>query len=83
MAKLVEVGYYEPLGTWTIKLSQLENVYEGDFIIESDEWRVRNYSTSLVLILANGTEIGRATLEFTAPFVRIVDYSVDLDSALD
>ena len=83
MAKLVEVGYYEPLGTWTIKLSHFENLCEGDFIIESDEWRVRNYSTSLVLTLANGTEIGRATLEFTAPFVRIVDYTADLDSVLD
>jgi len=83
LAKLVEVGYYEPLGTWTIKLSQFENHCEGDFIIESDERRVRNYSTSLVLTLANGTEIGRATLEFTAPFVRIVDYTADLDSVLD
>ena len=76
LAKLIEVGYYEPLGTWTIKIGQLEDK-DTTKQVEIEEWKVRNYSTSLVLTLLNGTEIGRATLEFTAPFERFVDYSID------
>jgi len=45
--------------------------------VRKEEWKYRNYSTSLVLTLTDGTEIGRATLEFTAPFVRFIDFSID------
>ena len=77
LAKLVEVGYYEPLGVWTIKLGQFEDNSDCDLLVEIEEWKVRNYSTSLVLTIQNSTEIGRATLEFTAPFLKVVEYSID------
>ena len=77
LAKLVEVGFYEPLATWTIQLSQFENQQDCDLKFQIEEWKVRNYSTSLALTLANGTEIGRATLEFTAPFIKNIQYTVN------
>lgn len=76
LAKLIEVGYYEPLGTWTISIGQFEDKDTIKFV-RKEEWKYRNYSTSLVLTLTDGTEIGRATLEFTAPFVRFIDFSID------
>ena len=77
LAKLVEVGFYEPLATWTIQLGQFENQQDCDLQFKIEEWKVRNYSTSLALTLANGAEIGRATLEFTAPFIKNIQYTVN------
>ena len=71
LSKIVEIGYYEPLGTWCIKLGKFGEV-DATPKIRMDEWNVRSYSTSLLLTLPDGSDIGRATLEFTAPFVKLL-----------
>jgi hypothetical protein len=78
LAKLVEVGYYEPLGTWSIKLGEFDKS-SCDIQVNMDDWRVRNYSTSLALTLLDGTAIGQATLEFTAPYTKLIKSTTDTD----
>lgn len=53
LAKIVEVGYYEPLGSWSIKLGDFEK-RSCDVQVNMEDWRVRNYSTSLALTLLDG-----------------------------
>jgi hypothetical protein len=78
LAKLVEVGYFEPLGAWSIKIGEFDKS-SCDVEVNMDDWRVRNYSTSLALTLLDGTSIGQATLEFTAPYTKLIKSTTDTD----
>ena len=83
VSKNCQVGYFEPLCLWTLKLADLPKNESPSAYQFVDDWKPRAYQTSFMMKSNDGQEIGVATLDYTPPFVKKVCQSVDDEFELD